>query len=99
MIYHAQNPRAFEGISKATLPLYYRSNKKARMTQCLFEDWFNNCFIPEVEKYCDEKDIAFKILLILDNAPGHPPHLGESHPNIKVVYLPPNTTSILQPMD
>lgn len=37
--------------------------------------------------------------MILDNAPGHPPHLGESHPNIKVVYLPPNTTSILQPMD
>jgi hypothetical protein len=51
-----------------------------------------------VEKYCQEKNLPFKILLILDNAPGHPIHLDIS-PNVKVVYLPPTTTSLLQPMD
>uniref|UniRef100_A0A8C0GDB3 DDE-1 domain-containing protein n=1 Tax=Chelonoidis abingdonii TaxID=106734 RepID=A0A8C0GDB3_CHEAB len=38
-------------------------------------------------------------MLIVDNAPGHPAHLDDFHPNVKVVFLPPNTTSILQPMD
>ena len=37
--------------------------------------------------------------MLLDNALGHPIHLNEFHPNVKVVYLPPNTTSQLQPMD
>ena len=69
------------------------------MTQALFEDWFINCFIPQVKEYCLEKRIPFKILLILDNAPGHPPHLADLHPDVKVFFLPPNTTSILQPMD
>jgi hypothetical protein len=52
-----------------------------------------------MEKYCLEKYIPFKILLILDNTPGHPPFTGDLHPNIKVVFLPPLTTSLIQPMD
>ncbi|XP_006635468.2 tigger transposable element-derived protein 1-like [Lepisosteus oculatus] len=99
LVYHSERPRAFKGISKATLPMTFRSNPKAWVTLALFEDWFVNCFIPEVEKYCLEKRIPFKILLVLDNAPDHPAHLDDFHPNIKVVYLPPNKTSLLQPMD
>jgi hypothetical protein len=58
-----------------------------------------SCFIPEVEKFCRGNDIPFKILFIIDNAPGHPTHLDDFHASVKVVFLPPNTTSILQPMD
>ena len=36
------------------------------------------------------------ILLFIDNVPSHP-HLEYS--NIKLVFLPPNTTSLIQPMD
>jgi len=86
-------------VNKHTLPIYYRSNKKAWMTQSLFEDWFLNCFIDDDQEICLEKGIPFKILLILDNAPGHPPHLADFDPDVKVVFLPPNTTPLIQPMD
>uniref|UniRef100_UPI00358FBA1D tigger transposable element-derived protein 1-like n=1 Tax=Myxine glutinosa TaxID=7769 RepID=UPI00358FBA1D len=62
-------------------------------------EWFINHFIPAVKSYCREKKIQFKLLLILDNAPGHPTNLSDFDPNVKVVYLPPKTTSLIQPMD
>ena len=65
----------------------------------MFEDWIENSFIREVKGDLAKKNLAFKVLLILDNAPGHPPSLTECHPNVKVIFLPPNTTSLLQPMD
>uniref|UniRef100_K7FJD3 HTH CENPB-type domain-containing protein n=1 Tax=Pelodiscus sinensis TaxID=13735 RepID=K7FJD3_PELSI len=99
LIYRSKNPRAFKNISKATLPVHYHANKKAWMTLALFEDWFMNCFIPAVMSYFPEKGIPFQILLILDNTPGHPQYLNDLHSNMKVVFLPPNTITILQPMD
>jgi hypothetical protein len=38
-----------------------------------------------------------KILLLVDNCPAHP-HIQDLS-NIKLVFLPPNATSVLQPMD
>ncbi|XP_059047573.1 tigger transposable element-derived protein 1-like [Achroia grisella] len=64
-----------------------------------FEEWFTKHFIPEVKQYCSNNNLAYKALLILDNAPGHPVRIADIDPQIKVVFLPPNTTSLLQPMD
>jgi hypothetical protein len=52
-----------------------------------------------VEEYCRENNIPFKILLIVNNAPSHPARLDHFRANVKVVFLPPNTTSIPHPMD
>lgn len=52
-------------------------------------------------KFQRESGNAGKILLLLDNAPAHPPaeELNAVNENVEVVYLPPNVTALIQPMD
>lgn len=69
------------------------------MTATLFKDWVENCAVPELKAYSSSENIEFKMLLLIDNAPGHPIFSDDISENIKVVFMPPNTTSILQPMD
>ncbi|XP_068205598.1 tigger transposable element-derived protein 1-like [Palaemon carinicauda] len=98
-VYQAENPRALKVIWKSQLPVIWKANKKAWVTLAVFEDRLINNFVPSVEWYCIKKGIPFQVLLVLDNAPGHPAQLGDFHPNVKVVYLPPNTMALLQPMN
>ncbi|KAM4694159.1 tigger transposable element-derived protein 1-like isoform 1-T2 [Discoglossus pictus] len=99
LVNRCENPRALRRKIKAALPVIWKSNLRAWVTLAVFADWFLNYFIPAVECYCLEKKIPFKILLLLDNAPGHPTSLDDLHPNVKVVFLPPSTLSLLQPMN
>ena len=85
-------------VSKLKLPVYWASNKKAWMTSTLFENWFKYHFIPAVRFYCKKKNLDFKILLIVDNCSAHP-DLSHVDPNVRMEFLPPNTTSLSQPMD
>ena len=50
----------------------------------------------EVRKYMNDKGLAFKVLLIVDNAPGHP---DLEHENVQILFLPPNMASLIQPLD
>ena len=83
------NPRCFKGREKATLGVIWRHNKKAWMTSSLFTDWVNS-----INNQMKLK--GRKILLLVDNCPAHP---EMTLSNVKIVFLPPNTTSKLQPCD
>ena len=69
------------------------------MTATLFLKWMHQCFIPEAKKYLEEKDLPFKVLLLIDNAPGHPEACTTCDDNVEVIFLPKNTTSLIQPLD
>ena len=97
-IHNSKRPRPFKNVNMDRLPVKWDSNKKAWMTTEVFDNWFKVHFLPEVRKFCRRKKIEFKILLILDNCSSHPDlsHLNE---NVEFLFLPPNTTSLIQPMD
>jgi transposase len=83
----SRNPRCFKGISH--LPVQYKSNANAWMTANIFTNWLKDWDL----ELCRQNR---KILLVLDNCSAHP-HVETN--NIHLLYLPPNTTSIIQPMD
>ncbi|GFW20274.1 tigger transposable element-derived protein 1 [Trichonephila clavipes] len=96
LINKSLRPRALKGKDLKQLPVHWMANPKAWMTTAIFTEWFNNCFVPEVEAYMKEKSLDFKVLLIVDNAASHP---ELEHPNVQLVFLPPNTTGLIQPLD
>ena len=74
----------------------WRSNTKAWVTRMFFVEWMNEVFAPVVKKYVLDNNLPLKVLLVMDNAPAHPPGLEddllEEFKFIKVKFLPPNTT-------
>ncbi|GFV33817.1 tigger transposable element-derived protein 1 [Trichonephila clavipes] len=96
LINKSLRPRALKGKDLKQLPVHWMANPKAWMTTAIFTEWFNNCFVPEVEAYMKEKSLDFKVLLIVDNAASHP---ELEHLNVQLVFLPPNTTSLIQALD
>jgi hypothetical protein len=97
LIYKAKNPRALKNKDKNELPVYWMHHPKAWITKLLTSDWFHHCFIPETKLYLAKKSLPFKVLLIMDNAGGHAIDL--SYDGVQIEFLPPNTTSLIQPMD
>lgn len=96
----AKRPHCYKGISMDALPVTYRNQKKAWMTQSIFTEWFHVIFVPSVQDDLKKKNLPQKAILLLDNAGAHPnDSLMSKDGNITVFFLPPNTTSLLQPMD
>lgn len=90
----ALNPRCMKtatvrGVRQ--LPCQYDANKNAWMTAKIFRQWL----------MCLQGKMAIrnrKILLLLDGVSSHNID-GLELPNVKCMFLPPNTTSHLQPLD
>jgi len=69
--------------------MIYKANKKAWMTSEIFEQ-----FTKELDKTC-----SCDTALILDNASVHGIASNLDLKHLKIIFLPPNTTSKTQPMD
>lgn len=95
----AQKPRAFKNLNVKALPCQYANQKSAWMDAGLFKTWFHEEFVPETEKFLAEKGLARKAVLLLDNAPSHPDVTALVNGDIKALFLPPNVTSLIQPLD
>ncbi|CAG9584542.1 unnamed protein product [Danaus chrysippus] len=98
LIGKSKNPRCLKNVR---VPLIYKNQKSAWMNSEIFIDWYDNTFIPEVKKRQKKIGKEGNVLLVLDNAPTHPSAelLERENKKFKVKFLPPNVTSLLQPMD
>ena len=100
----AAKPRALKDIMNK-LPVHYYNSKKAWFNSWIFEHYFKHHLVPEIRSYQEhglnipEDDV--KALVLLDNAPAHPSSdvLQSADGKIKAMFLPKNTTSLIQPMD
>ena len=101
LIHKSAKPRYFAGVNMSALPVDFYSQKNAWIDTHIFHDWFRKQSVPLVRKYLAEKLLPACALLLLDNTPSHPstPTLVSEDGNITCLFLPPNVTSILQPMD
>ena len=101
LIGKAAKPRCFKNVNMAALPVKYRNQKNAWMDSQLFEDWFRREFVPSVRRHLHDQGLPEKAILLLDNAPAHPDTdaMQSQDGQIRCVFLPANTTPLLQPMD
>ena len=100
-IHKSAKPCCFKHMDMSLLPVSYFSQSKSWMNGAIFGEWFHKKFVPFVKHFCQVNNIEYKILLLLDNAPAHPSTetLTSADGRVTSCFLPPNSTSILQPMD
>lgn len=100
LIGKSKKPRAFKNLKNTdSLPLWYTNQQKAWMNSKIFKMWFEQEFVPAVEKHLAANNLPRKAILILDNAPSHPASDELADGEIRALFLPVNVTAICQPMD
>ena len=85
-----ENPRCFKNIKKSTFAVNWRSSQKAWMNSIIYLEWLKIINL-------DMSRSNRKILLFVDNCPVYP--MVNNLSNVTIKYLPPNTTSKLQPLE
>ena len=88
-----------------SLPVHYYASVKAWFTSEIFKDVFHKHIVPAITNH-QIKELRssphnVRALILLDNAPAHPAKedLISRDGRIRCMFLPANTTSVLQPMD
>ena len=89
-----KKPRCFKRVDVSHLPVLYFSQPKAWMTGDIMHSILTKLNAQMKAQSCN-------ILLFIDGAGCHHTDLAVPgrYSNIRIVFLPPNTTSVLQPLD
>lgn len=97
----SKKPRCFRQIREEDLPVVYANSRSAWMTEAIFKSWFHDTFVPFVREKRDSMGCEPKALLIVDNCSAHPQpeELISADGLIRTMFLPPNVTALIQPMD
>ena len=92
VIWKAEKPWCFKGVDMSKLPVQYFSQPNA---------WMTGEILDKVLTRLNHRlsSCSRSIDLLMDNAGCHPHDLKEKYSNIRIVFLPPNTTSQIQPLD
>ncbi|XP_076652692.1 PHD finger protein 5a isoform X1 [Halictus rubicundus] len=98
-IHKYAKPRAFKHL-KQDLPVIYKYQRCPWVNAEIFTDWYINYFKHSVKEFHLRERRVGKVLLLVDNFRGHviPKELLEDE-DFKFMYLPPNTTSLIQPLE
>ena len=93
-----QNVQGFEN-GPPTCGVLWPEKCMDELQYCSF--LFHNSFIPIVRKECSSLGLEQKAVLVLDNCPAHPNEEDfiSDDGNISALFLPPNVTSLIQPMN
>jgi DDE superfamily endonuclease len=83
-----KKPRCLKNVNIAGLGVHYNANLSSWMTRDLFEGWANRF----------DRSLSNPTLLIMDNASVHTINTNGFR-FLKIIFIPPNTTSIAQPLD
>ena len=91
----SKDPRCFMGINCTTLPVVYVNQASAWMTSEIFQTYFLEHIVPTLHEHFPGQ----KVEITLDSAKCHPEILKGLDNLVHVEFIPPHTTSLIQPCD
>lgn len=88
VIAKSENPRCFRRFEKSLLPVTYYSQKKS---------WMSGNILDSILTKLNHRFATNhrKVAMLMDNAGCHPEDIKNNNSNIKIIFLPANTTSKL----
>ncbi|XP_043260684.1 jerky protein homolog-like [Colletes gigas] len=98
-VHKYESPRSLKHC-KDSLPVSCVYQKNAWVDNEIFQSWYQDDFKRYVKERQIKENRSGKVLLLIDNFKSHIlPKEETVDEHFKVLFLPPNTSSLIQPMD